>query len=154
VSDIALFWDDTAQAADFAIEENDLATDAGLKTAVMLSLFTDRQAEEGDVLPAGETDRRGWWGDAFPTVDDDKIGSRLWLLDRSTETPAVRALAEEYAHESLKWLLDDKVSDGVKVVVDYFRRGGMGGSIQISRPNLSPVDFRFDRVWAGQEATP
>ena len=87
MSDIGLFWD--RDSADFAIEANDLATDDGLETAVSLSLFTDRRAEDGDALPSGDADRRGWWGDDFPAVDGDRMGSRLWLLARSKQTPDV-----------------------------------------------------------------
>jgi phage gp46-like protein len=39
-----LHWDSTALAADLAVAANDLSTDAGLETAVLLSLFLDRRA--------------------------------------------------------------------------------------------------------------
>lgn len=113
--DIALVWSNAAGAADAGIVANDLARDDGLQTAVLLSLFTDRAAEEGDVLPDEETDRRGWWGDEFADDAGDRIGSRLWLLARSKRTDDVLARAEEYARESLQWLIDDKVAERIEV---------------------------------------
>lgn len=152
MSDLALLWSDTDVAADFAIEENDLAADDGLETAVLLSLFTDRRAESGDILPDAEVDRRGWWGDAFPTVDGDRIGSRLWLLGRSKETADVVARAEEYAREALAWLVEDKVAESVVVTASVVSRGVLGLSVEIARPAVDPAKFQFDYTWAAQEA--
>ena len=147
VSDIALRWDPALFAADLAIEANDLASDEGLKTAVVLSLFTDRRAEEGDALPDGSTDRRGWWGDAFPVATDDRIGSRLWLLSREKQAATVLSRAEEYAREALQWLLDDRVAERIAVTVENPRAGMLGLEVVIYRPQADPVTYRFDRIW-------
>ena len=56
-----------------------LRAERGLRSAVLISLFTDRRAEPGDV-PEGE-DPRGWWADVLGE-EGDRIGSRLWLIDR------------------------------------------------------------------------
>lgn len=146
MSDIALLWD--IAGADFGIEENDYVLDEGLESAVFLSLFTDRRAEAGDVLPEGETDRRGWWGD----TNDDKIGSRLWLLSRSKQTTDTLTRAQEYATEALQWMLDDRVSDQIDVTTEYVRPGMMGIAVTISRPKLDPVQYRYNYTWAAQEA--
>jgi phage gp46-like protein len=149
VSDIALRWN--GEAADFAIEGNDLATDDGLRTAVLLSLFTDRRAEEGDVLPDAETDRRGWWADAFPVVDGDKMGSRLWLLARAKQSQDVVDRAREYAREALAWLVEDKVASQVEVTSEVPSPGVLAIGVVVHRPNLDPVKFRFDDVWSALE---
>lgn len=151
MSDLALRWDPAAVAADLAVEANDLARDDGLETAVLLSLFTDRQAEVGDVLPAGENDRRGWWGDALPVVEGDKTGSRLWLLARAKSTPDARARAEEYAREALQWLIDDKVAERVEVAAEIPRVGMLGFLVTIHRPQKDPARYRFSHAWAAQE---
>jgi phage gp46-like protein len=151
--DIALTWDVFSGAADFGIDANDLEQDDGLETAVMLSLFTDRRAEDGDILPDGETNRRGWWADAHPTVEGDKFGSRLWLLDRSKQTQAVLDQAEAYALEALQWMIDDKVTDLIEVEPLVPRSGMLGLLITIHRPATDPVKFRFDNVWNSQAGT-
>lgn len=43
---------------------------------------------------------------AYPSVADDRIGSRLWLLRRVKLTSATQRDAEFYVHEALQWLLD------------------------------------------------
>jgi phage gp46-like protein len=73
---------------------------------MLMSLFTDRQARDDDVIPDGPNDPRGWWGDTNPL---HPIDSRLWLLDRSKQTQEVLARAHDYIVEALQWMLDDGV---------------------------------------------
>ncbi len=151
MSDVALIWSDTMRAGDFAIEDNDLQQDGGLETAVIRSLFEDRRAEDSDILPEGETDRRGWWADPHANVAGDKIGSRLWLLSRSRQTPDVLVRAEEYVREALQWLLDDGVSDRIDIdSVEFPQRGALGIALTIHRPKLDSVKFKFNRTWIAQ----
>lgn len=150
MSDIALRWN--VYAADVAIEANDLATDEGLETAVILSLFTDRRAESTDPLPDGHVDRRGWWGDVFPAVPGDRIGSRLWLLGRETQRPAVLERAEGYAREALQWLLDDRVAAAVTVTATFPRAGMLGIAVTVTRPSADVVTYRYTAAWDGQAA--
>jgi phage gp46-like protein len=152
MNDIALQWSDSQHSADVAVELNDLVQDGGLETAVMLSLFTDRRSEEGDELPPGDTDRRGWWADATPVVEGDRIGSRLWLLEREVATQAVVDRAVTYAREALQWLLDDKVASSLEVSAEIPRRGMIGLAVKIYRPQKDPVNYRFDHAWNAQEA--
>lgn len=150
--DIELWWSAAALAADVSVELNDLARDHGLRTAVMLSLFCDRQSDAGDVLPDAETDRRGWWGDAVAEVEGDKIGSRLWLLARSKSTQSVLSRVEEYASEALRWLVDDKVAERVVVVGSIPRAGLLGMTVDVYRPkSKQPTRFRFESAWRSEE---
>lgn len=153
MSDIALTWEATAGACDLSVYSNDLLHEDGIRTAILLSLFTDSRSEDGDTLPSGETDRRGWWGDAFPVADDDRIGSKLWLLARSKQTADILSRAEEYARAALKWLLDDNVAARVDVACEFLTpQRGLGLSVTVIRPNTDPVKFRFNQVWSAEEA--
>jgi phage gp46-like protein len=152
VSDLALRWDVTALAADLAVEANDLARGDGLETAVLLSLFCDRRADEGDVIPDGQTERRGWWADALPVIDGDRIGSRLWLLARETERATVISRVEQYAAEALRWLIDDRVAERVEVAAEFPRRGMRALAVTIHRPRVDPVTYRFAETWRAQGA--
>jgi phage gp46-like protein len=145
--DIALTWDGLAFAADIGVASNDLVRDDGLKTAVELSLFTDRQAETGDALPSGETDRRGWWADGVPVVAGDRIGSRLWLLAREKQTGAVRERLEKFAKEALQWLVEDKVAERVEVTAEFPSPGMYVLEVEVFRPRQDPVAYRFDHAW-------
>jgi phage gp46-like protein len=152
MSDIGLFWNSELGAADFAVVQNDLATDDGLETSVFLSLFTDRRADDNDVLPDGDTDRRGWWGDAVAVVEGDKHGSRLWLLARSKQTQETIRRAEEYAREALAWLVEDRVAARVDVTAEVVRTGVLGLTVTIYRPRTDVTTYRYDFNWAAQEA--
>lgn len=147
MSDIGLTWDVMEATGDVAVAANDLVRDDGLQTAVLLSLFTDRRAEQGDQLPDGETDRRGWWADAVPVVDGDRHGSRLWLLARAKQTSATLERAERYAREALAWLLEDQVAERVDVLAEFARSGMLALTVTIYRPRADPVRYRFDQAW-------
>ncbi|WCT72046.1 phage GP46 family protein [Sphingomonas naphthae] len=114
MTDIALTWRDALMEADIALDGARLATDDGLLTAILISLFTDAPARPDDVLPA-EGARGGWWGDAVPAQAGDVIGSRLWLLSRAKRLADVAVVARGYAEEALKWLLDDGVVAAIAV---------------------------------------
>lgn len=152
MSDIALIWNENIGAADFNVVGNDLEPDDSLETAVMLSLFTDRRAADDDVLPFGESDRRGWWGDNFPSVPGDLIGSRLWLLSRSKQTQDVVDRAKDYAKEALQWLIDDRICEQIDVESAIVGNGILGIGITIFRPQVDPVTFRYDYLWKAQQA--
>lgn len=109
----------------------DLRTESGMRSAVMVSLFTDRRAKNDDVIPDGTDDRRGSWQDAFLDDADDLQGSRLWLLDREKELPEVLVRAREYAEESLQWLIDDGIAKSVTVFAEHVRTGVLGLHIVI-----------------------
>lgn len=155
VGDFGLTWIPASAAASLSVEDDDLALDDGLETAVLLSLFLDRRADKGDVLPAGETNRRGWWADEFATVTGDKIGSRLWLLARSKDTPSVLVRAQAYVVEALEWMKEDRLADAVAVSVT--RADHSAGQsvivfqISIDRPDTDPVTFRYNYNWTAQE---
>jgi len=150
---------------DWSLLPPSLEGDDGLETAVILSLFTDRRAEADDVLPDGSDDRRGWWADAFPDVEGDRIGSRLWLLFREKDMRSVVNRAREYCIEALQWMLDEGVASKVEVLTGWVDRvsqrvteaksaqsmpGVLGIAIAITRPDGATHKFRFDKFWSQQ----
>ena len=120
-----------------------------METAVVISLFTDRRAKAGDPIPDGVLNRRGWWGDSFPDVAGDQIGSRLWMLAREKQLPSVLARAREYALEALQWLIDDGIARAVNVTAEVVRSGVLGLSIEIVRSDKPVAQYRFDSFWKG-----
>lgn len=149
VGDFALAFD--GAELDMAIADDDVEAEFGLRTAVILSLFTDRRAEEDDDLPGAQDDRRGWWADELAEVAGDKMGSRLWLLERGTTTVDVVPQAEEYAREALQWMIDDKVAERIEVAAELVG-ARLGYAVTIYRPGKDPVSFKFAHVWAGEAA--
>ena len=147
MTDLRLFWSGEDFAADLLLADGDLATDAGLRSAVIVSLFTDRRARPDDVLPQQGADPRGWWPDALGDPDD-QIGSRLWLLSREKQLPTVLAKARDYAMEALAWLVRDGVASSVEVETEISAPGVLGLAVFITRPD-GPDRQRFDFVWKG-----
>lgn len=117
-----------------------------LVRAVIVSLFTWRRANADDKLPADL--RMGWWGDTFPTVPNDRIGSRLWLLGRSKLLPETVNQAKEYATEALQWLVVDGVV--ARVDVEAERKGVQTLALACrfyKSDGTVLLDVRFTDVW-------
>lgn len=117
-----------------------------LARAVIISLFTWRRANPDDSLPNNQ--RMGWWGDSFPPVENDRIGSRLWLLSRAKVVPETRARAKEYADEALRWLVEDGVAARAEVSAERYGRDGIALNTILYRKDGSKLlDLRFVNLW-------
>ena len=120
-----------------------LNSEHDLKTAVLISLFTDRRAYDDDGLPDPRGSKRGWWADAI----SEKIGSRLWLLHREKQLNSVVLRAKEYAAEALQWLIDDGVVEKVEITAEIVRTGFLGLQVILSKTNKTTADFKYEYAW-------
>ncbi|MFC3336896.1 phage GP46 family protein [Paracandidimonas soli] len=119
--------------------------DDPLQRAVVISLFTWRRALPSDPV---DDDRCGWWGDSYPSVANDRIGSRLWLLRRRSLTAETVRDAQAYAEEALRWMVDDGVL--LSVVVTAQRQGVERLVLfvrGVSADGQADLDLRFNDVW-------
>ena len=148
--DLSLAFASLEKGCDLKLTGADLQGDSTLYTAVLISLFTDRVAEVYEELPAGEFDRKGWWGDALDdspansggtassalqgVVKPRKLGSKLWLLRREKQVSSVVAKAEQYAREALAWMLEDKLVSKVEVKGSIVRGGVLGLKVGLAVP--------------------
>lgn len=146
--DIRTVFIDMEHSADLALEQFALATDDGLETAVILSLFSDARANDDDALPIGQTDRRGWWADAYPVEAGDRFGSRLWLLRAAKQLQQSLNDARQYAEESLAWLVEDGAARKVEVETFIVRDEVMGMIVRIHRPDGTVTPIRFETLWS------
>jgi phage gp46-like protein len=142
--DIALLFQPRVAEGDIFLAGTDLDTGHDLESAVMISLFTDRRAEEDD--DPTESNRRGWWGDTYSAIENDRIGSRLWLLSRSKEIQPTVNLAQLYAEEALQWLIEDNIAEAVNVTASIVRRGVLGLEIEIVKPDGVQI-INHQYVW-------
>ena len=152
MGDIRIVWDPATGTGDL----NMLATGAleignDLETASLISMFTDAQADPGDVVYG--TDPAGVWIDtysaledpALPTIAKDRMGSKIW-----------QAFARPRTQETLNWLRDEIIrchgwmmTDGVASAVDanafFTGPGGIGATVTITASGVANV---FSYVWA------
>lgn len=145
MADISTRW--AGLDGDWLLSGADLASDWGLETSVVISLFTDGLAEL-DETPRG-AQRRGWWGDAFASIPGDRIGSKLWLLAREKQLPATLARAEAYVSAALQWLVDDGVAGAVTVRAEWIRQGTLGVAVEVQRRARAVDQYRFELFWKG-----
>ena len=61
MADIRTVFIDMEHASDYALQTMLLQEDNGLDTAVILSLLTDRRAQDDDIIPGNSGDKRGAW---------------------------------------------------------------------------------------------
>lgn len=123
---------------------SDDGSEQAWQRAVVISLLTWRRAEDGDQLD--DDQRYGWWGDTFPTLERDHIGSRLWQLRRRTLTDDTVRDAEAFARESLAWLDDD---DRVATVTVTASREVTRLNLQVvlSMRDGTVIDVQLDKLW-------
>lgn len=134
---------------DWGLDIFELATDDGLNTAVILSLFTDRRVDVEE-LPDEQQDPRGWWGDAFAEETGDQIGSKLWLLARESLNRATLNRARDYALGALQWMVDDGVARSVEVTTSVVQPGVLGMEVLITRPDARTATYNYDVIWGAQ----
>lgn len=150
MADIRTVMIDYDKGADYAIEAMLLQQDEGMDTAVILSLFTDRRAEADDIIPGGSDDKRGAWIDSFATVEGDKFGSRLWLLDSAKLLPETVNRVREYCAEALNWMVQDGVAKAVNVTAQIVRNYPLGiiqAQIDIVKPDGAVTRYKLDKLW-------
>jgi len=119
-----------------------LRMDEGLETAILLSLFSDARALDGDEIPFG-SDKRGFWGDALLGYS---FGSKLWTLERSTITNKTLAVIESHMATALQWMLEDGVVSDVGVSAT--RSGNIVlMEVTIYRDGEEPLSTKYSLNW-------
>ena len=116
-----------------------------LRRAVTISLFTWRRAGPDDAVD--DSDRKGWWGDCVPSVAGDKIGSRLWLLQRRTLVADTLKDAQSYAEEALAWMIEDDVVTSVTVTAERQGNDRMNLRVVLTEQNGETQELNFEDTW-------
>lgn len=152
MTDAALIWQPEGWYGDIAIERGAVVLDGGLRTSILISLFTDARAPADVPLPEDSADRRGWWGDDFaataarPRSSASETGSLLWLLARSKITQATLNRAREYVTTALQWLLTDGIASRLSVQVEAQDGQRLAIRVELDRPQ-GPARELYDFVW-------
>jgi len=146
-----LVWNPANGWADFAFTpgpSGDLQASQGLFTAIIICLFTDARATPAEA--AGTSDLRGWWGDTIDLEPGEApLGSKLWLLMRSTLTAKTAGLAETYARSALAPLIaSGAVGRFVVTAETDFPTQRLGLSVLAYAPDGSQIfGQRFQVLW-------
>ena len=116
---------------DIQIEDGQFVTENAFDTAILMSLFEERRADESQ-QPVNFL-RRGWWGNELADVEDFEIGSLLWLLYQARSTNDTVNNAVSFTNESLQWMIEDNFLSNIEVTgsrdeskvtvnIDFIRR--------------------------------
>jgi phage gp46-like protein len=146
MSDTLTAWVPALGRGDWLLNGAQLAAGSELQTAVLISIFSDREANPDDRIPDGSGDPRGWVGDLG---QDYKIGSRLWLLNRAKQTGETLARAQDYIAEALQWLIDDGVVAKFDILVEWTRRSQLGAQVVAYKGDGTTEALNFLSVWKG-----
>lgn len=114
-----------------------------LTRSVVISLFTWRRAESDDDTP----EPFGWWGDTWPTVQNDRIGSRLYLLRRSKLTNKTPQSAREYMQQALAWMTEDGVAARTEVRAERVAVDTLAAGVTIWQRDGNIHNITFDDIW-------
>lgn len=158
MTDIALFWDNETSAADMRMAGGDLAADDGMRSAILISLFSDARVSDDADLPEEGDDHAGWWGDQFAddagidagsATDRNRIGSELWLLGRSKVTEDKIVFARQAAERALGWLTRDGVVSKVVVEVEAQQIDAVTAQLALGIEVFRPdgTSKRYDFTW-------
>ena len=156
--DLKLVWNNDLSEADlkYDYDAGDLYYDEGLETAVIISLFTDQRAKNDDTLPdENSDDKRGWWGDQISDIENDEIGSRIWLhAERAKTVEEVLIQVKQDVKNALQWLITDGVAAALEITTE--RQTNTSGleilamEVKIKRRNGNTIAYRFDENWLAQ----
>ncbi|MPW00069.1 phage GP46 family protein [Bombella apis] len=108
--------------------------DRTLASPLLIALGSDRRAAPDDMVPSLLTApdgtavplgaRRGWVGDIL-LADGQRLGSRLWLLERARRDESTRLAAEDYANEAVAAIADYHATE-LTVTASWQRSPGEG----------------------------
>lgn len=113
-----------------------------LTRAVVISLFTGG-GRSLMTMPTSRWDGGGYW----PEVQNDRYGSRLWLLQRSKLTNQLVQTVRGYIRECLQWMIDDGVVSRIDLDIRRTGINELGNSITLWRRD-GPVMISFDDLWS------
>lgn len=149
--DLALVYDPTTRSCDLALgDDGDLIVDETSLTPMLLSVGLDRRAAEDDPLPAGRSEwlasagiaeRRGWAGDALDTASE-RIGSRLWLLDRAKATETTRLIFLMWLDEAMAWAKRE-TGQAAELAAEWLRPKVLGWRVRMGDDSIE-MNRRLD----------
>lgn len=120
LGDCDLVWDP---------ERGTFSTADPLRTAMLISVFTDRRVLSGEV-PV-DVDLGGWWGASYERDPTDPEGSRLWILPVKGRADALTAReCEGHVREALAWMIERGFVTSLVVAAAVIATGVIGFTVR------------------------
>jgi len=91
--------------------DGDLATNEGFDTAIKMSIFCEKRANESEIPTARL--RRGWVGNILSDVTGFEIGSKRWLYDQARMTDSTLNGIINEIQNGLNWFVEDDLLDEI-----------------------------------------
>jgi phage gp46-like protein len=151
MGDIRFVFDNLTGTGDWAMDGRGLATGHEIETAIMISLFSDAQADPGDIVR--DADPRGWWADTYSAhedpnltpIADDRTGSKLWQVFNMPRTQQTLNWMANQILVALEWMKIDGVADAIDAAPRFTNSGGVGAIVVITR-GQSKLTYNY--AWA------
>ena len=112
---------------DIEVRGGQITMDAGLLTAVVVSLYTEI----------------GFWGNLIAKRDSERIGQGYVEASSEPITADMLSACESAAQDSLSWLVSEGLAESVQVSVSNPRADSISTRIIIKKPSGDSV------VWEG-----
>ncbi|HEX4715268.1 MAG TPA: phage GP46 family protein [Ktedonobacteraceae bacterium] len=129
-----------------------------LATAVAVALGTNALAGVDDLLPDPDsTDRQGWWGDmdADTIWNGWPIGSKLWLLRRSSILPseskygATQTWVNNYIRNAVQPFVDQKICSSFEIISVRVDKQRIDALVRLYRGPKTAIDLQYQILWQG-----
>ena len=142
---------------DMLLDDRDVERDAGFETSVLITLLTNKRADNNDKLPDDYGEQGGWWGDVVPTVVGDQIGWKGWLLRREKTLASVISRCKEYLIDGFQWMIDDSIIAGFEAKVmrvdnvsDAPNTSVLFIELIFQKPDGQDIYYKFYYNWQAQ----
>jgi phage gp46-like protein len=133
----------TGEIFDIDFEDGDLKSIDSFDTAINMSVFEERRADESE-QPVNDL-RRGWVGNELSDVDGFEIGSKLWQLYQARANEDTANKSVTILQEALIWLVEDGHLSNV-TVSSQLSSDNIDITITLVRSN-NVVDSRSFKLW-------
>lgn len=143
MSALKFLWDNDRGSTDVRVENGRFVTDDGLETPTIISLHTNRRADDSEKLE----DPGGWWGDEYASAAGREYGSRIWIESNGNATDEVAAAVAAAAEDALAWMVEDGLASSVAAegVIDDEKR--LCVTVTITKPDGTQENILLKNFW-------
>lgn len=153
--DIRFVLDSLLGFGDVIPADRDVERDAGLETAITLTLGSDKRVDDTEnKFPDDDNYHGGWCLDILSEFPGDQIGWMGWLLRRSKATNSVVADCHEYLLDGFQWMLDDGIISEFFAIVTRENYKGFSDILKMQlkfvRPKGDNISYTYYYNWQKQ----